>query len=575
VLVLLAMAAALTLRFTGAGFMLPHRVMGDERVYTGQLALMRAEVADPEHDLRYGFYPHLVTRLAVLLLPAPPVAEPRTLEEHLARASTAALLLRRISACISILGVLATYRLTRLFAGRTASLFAAALVATSLITQWYAPQARPHGAALALLPLAVLACAHVARRPMPLAYALAGLAIGLAVGALQSGIALLAPLCVAHALRNRSRESWAHVSFLGALAVVGACVRLFYPFAFVDLSDPKVAAALPGHHLFGQASHGVQYFDGSGFRVLIQNLWSADPLIFVLTGLAAATWIVLRFASARRARAPLAPVVGDWMSRLRARADLLVVLAFVLPYALAFGFYSVTFARYLLPLVPFLACFAATTFDRLADELSARAGARRTLWTAALVLVGLQTAAAVKLTWLRTRPDTLTETARWLEANVEPSRERSLIMGTLDVPLLRDERSMHEYADVDTAHPWCIYQMELPPEARRAGFGLDSIASRHVRNAGPNGEDLLREFPAERLVSDAFESMRLPRVARLVQAIVREREVRITPMTADDGDDRPFQFRDQNDEYPADLNWAWRMLHARCLGPVVEVHRLR
>jgi hypothetical protein len=63
-------------------------------------------------------------------------------------------------------------------------------------------------------------------------------------------------------------------------------------------------------------------------------------------------------------------------------------------------------------------------------------------------------------------------------------------------------------------------------------------------------------------------------IARLVRAIVREREARFSPMPADDLDDRPFQFRDQNDEYPAD-RWAWRMLHARCIGPVVEVHRLR
>lgn len=575
VLVLLVVATALALRLTGAGSMLPHRVMGDERIYTGQMSLMRSDVADPEHDVRYGFYPHLVTRLALLMSSAPPADEARTLDEHLARASAEVLLLRRLGACISVLGVLATYRLTRLFARRPASLFAAALVATSLIIEWYAPQARPHGAALGLLPLAVLACVHVARRPRPLGYALAGVSIGLAVGALQSGFVALAPLFVAHLLRQRARESRPHVSLLGALAVVAACVRLFYPFAFVDVSDPRTAAALPGHHLFGQASRGIQFFDGSGFRVLIETLWSVDPLIFVLVTGACPAWIVLRIMERRSVRSVPPATARDWTSRLRAQSDLAVVLAFVVPYSLAFGFYALTFPRYVLPLLPFLACFTASTFEGLGAVVSTRAGARRALVMAALAMLGIQTAAACRLTWLRTRPDTLTETARWLEAHVDPSSERTLIMASLDVPLLRDDLSMPAYSTVDPAYPWRLYQMRLSTEARQPGFGLDDLTSRHVRRAKETGEALLPALPAEHLVSDAFEGARLPRLARLVSEIVQELEVRISPMTVDEGDDRPFGFRDQNDEWPAERSWAWRMLRARCIGPVVEIHRLK
>jgi hypothetical protein len=128
---------------------------------------------------------------------------------------------------------------------------------------------------------------------------------------------------------------------------------------------------------------------------------------------------------------------------------------------------------------------------------------------------------------------------------------------------------------VDSAYPWCLYQMRLPDEARRPAFGLDNLTLRHVRTAGPDGETLLQSLPADHLVSDAFEGVRHPVIANLVRSIAREREVRISPMGSESPDNRPFLFRDQNDEYPADRSWAWRMLHARRLGPVVEVHRLR
>jgi hypothetical protein len=46
-------------------------------------------------------------------------------------------------------------------------------------------------------------------------------------------------------------------------------------------------------------------------------------------------------------------------------------------------------------------------------------------------------------------------------------------------------------------------------------------------------------------------------------------------MRIDAGDDTPFLWWDQQNEYEEGFSWFWRLLRARSLGSVIEVYRLR
>ena len=45
-------------------------------------------------------------------------------------------------------------------------------------------------------------------------------------------------------------------------------------------------------------------------------------------------------------------------------------------------------------------------------------------------------------------------------------------------------------------------------------------------------------------------------------------------MAVDRGDDTPFLWWDQQNEYEEGPWWIWRLLHARSLGGVIEIHRV-
>src|SRR5207247_9216763 len=95
---------------------------------------------------------------------------------------------------------------------------------------------------------------------------------------------------------------------LAPLAIVAASVRWFYPLHFggdrglpsIRVVEGQVALVLSGHELF------LSEFDGRGFRSVLHNLWSYDPILLVASAAGAA------FLAARllRRRAAIAPDLG-------------------------------------------------------------------------------------------------------------------------------------------------------------------------------------------------------------------------------------------------------------------------
>ena len=50
-------------------------------------------------------------------------------------------------------------------------------------------------------------------------------------------------------------------------------------------------------------------------------------------------------------------------------------------------------------------------------------------------------------------------------------------------------------------------------------------------------------------------------------------EARISPDAVDRGENLPFVYQD--DGYPYTTPWYARTLHLRCVGPIVEIYKLR
>ena len=126
--------AALVLRIVGIGYGLPCWEEPDPDI-VGHVDLVRSgwTTAGVEHPEQQ--YPHLIADIARLLpaRPDPAAGSPRTLEEHLQAASWTHLQVRWIVALLATLLVPATFVLARDFVSAGWSLFAAALVACSLL----------------------------------------------------------------------------------------------------------------------------------------------------------------------------------------------------------------------------------------------------------------------------------------------------------------------------------------------------------------------------------------------------------------------------------------------------------
>ena len=131
---------------------------------------------------------------------APP--DPRDVQrasaaEHLRYASKDYVDARITAALLSALIVPATFFLARRFTEPRFALLAAALVAGSLLGTVFGRQARPHAPAAALVACAVLTHLRLLERPSLAAWIAVGAVTALAIGTLQSAVALAFPLAAA------------------------------------------------------------------------------------------------------------------------------------------------------------------------------------------------------------------------------------------------------------------------------------------------------------------------------------------------------------------------------------------
>jgi Dolichyl-phosphate-mannose-protein mannosyltransferase len=449
--VTLLTAAALALRLHGIDFMLPHVLEPDGGAIMRQVMLMHSPVTTPEFESNWSVYGHLVARFIALF----PDAEKWSLASndlagHL-RAASAPLLQARIGvAVLSVLLVPGTWLLARRFLSRGAAFFAAASMSTSLLAVFFAQQARPHGPAAAMALLVVLAALHMRERPSLPSYALAGIAAGAAVGALQSGMAVLFPLLAAHALRRRATPAASRWHILIAIAIATALSCAFYPFLLKPVSatnTPKFAYTGDTFEFFGHSIF-LHMFNGEGFSVELSTLWSFETVATLLALIGIVHWL-------RDGERKLS--LAYW----RERPDLCVVLAYVLPYFVVVGMYERAYERFVLQLLPFVITLAAFGAVRTAIAMRARAVPRFAIVAAGFLCLAVPAFGTARLVHLRASPDSGTLVARWIEANVKPVDERVLVVPFLDFPVWRTEEALFREADLGWTSPWQVYQTKL------------------------------------------------------------------------------------------------------------------
>lgn len=473
-LALLALTlATLGLRLWGSGFGAPVWEEPDPDI-AGHVDMLRgdpvlARVNEPDQQ-----YPHLLARVVSLLPGRPPVSgagAPANVDEHLRAAAWTHVQVRRTIAVVGALLVPLTFLLARWFTCSRWALFAAALIATSLLHQSFSQQARPHGAAATFFAWALLANLRLAQRGGWREFAHAGLASALTLGVLQSGLAvLLAGLAAAGIAIARRRASWMQLT--APLALVAASLPLFYPFYFDGTASVQDPARVVEDDALRSAEHAIslEEFDGRGFGVLAKSLWNYEPLLCVLLVIAASI------------------ALAKWRPQ-RASDAAWVLLAFAAPYTLVCGLYGMTYERFALPLLPVFAVLAAWGLAKLSP---ASAVLRRVLSALPVASLALPAAAVAKLAYLRSQPDTLDLAARWIQR--EAPQSTVWIAPPLDLPLQRSPRGLELFGRApklgEGFTPWAAWQSLtasptpgadvrwlLPKPAQRADLAayLDSL----------------------------------------------------------------------------------------------------
>lgn len=305
---------------------------------------------------------------------------------------------RRMSALIGTLTVLLTILLgARLYDARTgvlAGFFLAACVLHIQNSRFLTVDVTLTFFVL----LALLQLVKLARDGRPANYLWAGVCVGLAVATKFSAMALLAPLGVAALVRWWTDGRLFRVAGWTLASIAAGAVAFAAAEPYIILNFDRVVRDISEQSQMvrnaGLMPYTTQYMGTVKYLYEIEQLvlWCMAPPL----GLAALWATLARPAYAVRRR----------------RADELVLLAWVVPFFLVTGSFEVKFPRYLLPIYPIMALWAA---DWLLRKYRGGGLAGRLALPAVVVGTAL---AALAFTSIYTRPHTVVAASEWVFRHV-------------------------------------------------------------------------------------------------------------------------------------------------------------
>ena len=342
---------------------------------------------------------------------------------------------RAVSALADSLTVLAVYLLGVRLADRRVALLASLLTATAVLHIQLSHFAGVDTLLTLFVALSILAAVRAAEHRTPVASALAGAAVGLALATKASAAPLMLPLFLAHLppLGPGWRHEWTGCAVrLGvALAAAGTVLVVGQPYMFLDWEVFRADLAEQSEMVRRIRDYPFtrQYADTTPYLYHVRQL-----AVFGLgLPLGIAAWAGLAFA-------------GWWCVRRRSRAHMLA-LAWVVPYLLIVGSFETKFLRYMLPVTPFLLLFGSQMLAAAVDWARAHRAAL-TPWAraAVVVVVGATALYALAYTGIYSRPHPAVEASAWVEAKELPP-------GTV---------VLREHWDDSIPHLWQYDVRELP-----------------------------------------------------------------------------------------------------------------
>jgi hypothetical protein len=378
------LAAAAALAAWGIGFGLPYLFRPDEDVMVGRAVHLASDHSLDPLFYNYpplGFYLLGAAEAVLGLLPGRhlgPATQVDPSAEYLAG--------RLVSALALVAAVAVTYLAGRRAYGCPAGLLAAAALAVAPLAVRQAHFATGDGIATAL---AAASLWLALRAKTPAAFAVAGLAAGLAAATKYTAGAVLVFVLVLALLEGGERRDRA----AAALAAVAG-------------------AALPVAGLLVTGGHLPEYVRGLAFLggragASYQGLpagWLYHPTVSLPFGLGPGAY---------------AMALGGLVLALVRRQPVDVALvAFVLVYGCLVGFSHEVFFRYVLPVLPALCLLAGGLTRLVRPGPQAAVGA-----AAALLLLAPGAAASISGDRLLGQTDTRGQAADWLLANAPPGSE--------------------------------------------------------------------------------------------------------------------------------------------------------
>ncbi len=335
---------------------------------------------------------------------------------------------RGVSALFGVGALALVYQIAReASASRLAASVAALLLAVSPVNVQYSQLIRPDAFVVFFVLLSVLYARRILDAPRARNYAVAAIAVGLAVSSKYSVPLVVMPLIAAHFLhfgwRGFRRAEIYFAGIVSALAFV-----LTTPFALLEFSQFLRDA---GFEITKQVGGGHAGSEGDAVAWYFSFLWSGEGAVFGLALLEAARQIWTRSKSG------------------------IVLLVFPVTYFIFISALTVRNDRTILPVTPFVYLFAALFVARADAWLAERFAARGRLVplaraAAILVLTLLPLRDTIRANLALTRADNRDAARAWINANVPAGARLAL---EAYAPYVERSRYMVQGLDGMIDHP--------------------------------------------------------------------------------------------------------------------------